>query len=63
LPGPPRATGLVRRIGAQVDRVVRPIPALGPAAADAVNTLVQLLDPPPSAPPPSPSGRLRTVTG
>jgi hypothetical protein len=63
LPGPPRATGLVRRIGARVDRVVRPIPALGPAAADAVNTVVQLLDPPPSAPPPSPAGKLRAVTG
>jgi hypothetical protein len=63
LPGPPRPTGLIRRIGAQVDRIVRPLPAVGPAAADAVNTVVQLLDPPPSQPPPSPSGKLLGPTG
>lgn len=56
LPGPPRSTGLIRRIGAQVDRIVRPLPAVGPAAADAVNTVVQLLDPPPTAPSPAPQG-------
>lgn len=40
-------TGVVRRIGAAVDRLVRPLPVVGPTTADAVNTVVQLVDPPP----------------
>lgn len=57
LPGPPRQTGLIRRIGREVDRIVRPLPAVGPPVADAVNTVVQLLDPPPSGAAAAPTPR------
>lgn len=53
---PPPAPGPVRQLGGAVADTVRPVPVAGPPAADAVQSVVDLVDPPPgdAAPPPVP---------
>jgi hypothetical protein len=45
-PSPP-PSGPVRRVGEAVRDTVRPIPAAGPVAADAIDTVLAIIDPPP----------------
>lgn len=56
---PPPADGPVRVLGASVSNTVRPIPVAGPPAAAVVQTVVDIVDPPPApvapaAPAPAP---------
>jgi hypothetical protein len=53
-PPKPPAEGPVRRVGGTVQHSVEPVPVVGPPAADAVGTVVDLISPPKTAPAPAP---------
>jgi hypothetical protein len=43
---PPRPPSLIRQVGNQLKQIVEPLPKpVGPVAADAVDTVIDLLDP------------------
>jgi hypothetical protein len=43
---PPRPPSLIRQVGNQLEKIVEPLPKpVGPIAADAVDTVIDLLDP------------------
>jgi hypothetical protein len=67
-PPPARPPSLVRRVGNDVAQIVRRVPVVGPPAADAVDTVIDLLEPPPPAgtaraTPPAASRQLPQVGG
>jgi hypothetical protein len=44
---PPTETNPIRRLGKVVQAVVKPLPIVGPVAADAVGSIIDLIAPPP----------------